>query len=147
MTDDPAEFQLFTEIAIVDQLAGTAFERALPAGMTRAQFTVLNHLSRAGQQGQAPARMADAIQVSRATMTSTVSRLIKRQLVTTLPDPADGRGKLVQLTPAGQAMRDACIAAVAPLLPMVNTVYDPEELQSLLAQLQRLRERLDQARN
>lgn len=146
MTEDPLAFQLFTEIGIIDQLAGTAFERALPAGMTRAQFTVLHHLSRIEGAPQSPARLADAIQVSRATMTSTVGRLIQRQLVEVLPDPADGRGKLVQLTADGRAMRESCIAAVAPLLPLVDGVYAREELLSLLAQLKRLRERLDQDR-
>ncbi|MEQ1639488.1 MAG: MarR family transcriptional regulator [Novosphingobium sp.] len=146
MTEDPLAFQLFTEIGIIDQLAGTAFERALPAGMTRAQFTVLHHLSRIAGAPQSPARLADAIQVSRATMTSTVGRLIQRQLVEVLPDPADGRGKLVQLTADGRAMRESCIAAVAPLLPLVDGVYAREELLSLLAQLKRLRERLDQDR-
>ena len=38
------------------------------------------------------------------------------------------------------------IAAVAPLLPLVDGVYAREELLSLLAQLKRLRERLDQDR-
>lgn len=147
MTEDPLAFQLFTEIGIIDQLAGTAFERALPAGMTRAQFTVLHHLSRITETAQSPARMADAIQVSRATMTSTVGRLAQRQLVEVLPDPTDGRGKLVQLTPAGRAMRDSCIAAVAPLLPLIDTVYTQTELTLLLAELRRLREKLDQDRD
>lgn len=147
MTDDPIAFQLFTEIGIIDQLAGTIFERALPHGMTRAQFTVLHHLSRVEPQAQSPARMADAIQVSRATMTSTVGRLVQRQLVQVLPDPSDGRGKLVQLTPAGQAMRNACIEAVAPLLPLVDAVFAQEETLGLLAQLRRLRDRLDSERN
>ncbi len=147
MTEDPLAFQLFTEIGIIDQLAGTAFERALPAGMTRAQFTVLHHLSRIAAGAQSPARLADAIQVSRATMTSTVGRLAQRQLVEVLPDPADGRGKLVQLTPAGRAMRDSCIAAVAPLLPLIDTVYTQTELTVLLAELRRLREKLDQDRD
>lgn len=147
MTEDPLAFQLFTEIGIIDQLAGTAFERALPAGMTRAQFTVLHHLCRITEAAQSPARMADAIQVSRATMTSTVGRLAQRQLVVVLPDPADGRGKLVQLTSAGQAMRDSCIKAVAPLLPMVESVYAPREMIELIATLRKLRERLDRDRD
>jgi DNA-binding MarR family transcriptional regulator len=147
MTEDPLAFQLFTEIGIIDQLAGTAFERALPSGMTRAQFAVLHHLSRIAADAQSPAKMADAIQVSRATMTSTVGRLAQRQLVAVLPDPADGRGKLVQLTPEGRAMRDTCIDAVAPLLPLVERVFPMDEMLGLLAQLRRLRERLDQDRN
>ncbi len=147
MTQDPLAFQLFTEIGIIDQLAGTAFERALPPGMTRAQFTVLHHLSRMADQPQSPARLADAIQVSRATMTSTVGRLAQRELVEVVPDPADGRGKLVQLTLAGRTMRDTCIAAVAPLLPLVETVYTHPEMAGLLAQLRCLREKLDEDRN
>lgn len=147
MTEDPLAFQLFTEIGIIDQLAGTAFERALPAGMTRAQFTVLHHLSRIAEPAQSPARLADAIQVSRATMTSTVGRLAQRGLVKVLPDPADGRGKLVQLTAEGRAMRDTCIAAVAPLLPVVEGVYPPAEMADLIAALRKLRERLDEDRD
>lgn len=147
MSEDPPAFQLFAEIGIIDQLAGNMFERALPSGITRAQFTVLHHLSRRGLAGQTPARMAAAVQVSRATMTSTVGRLLQRQLVQALPDPSDGRGKIVRLTPAGQAMRDACIAAAAPLLPQVGTVFGSKELAGLLAQLKRLREKLDDDRS
>ena len=53
--------------------------------------------------------MADAIQVSRATMTSTVGRLAQRQLVEVLPDPADGRGSLVTLTKTGMSAVDAAL--------------------------------------
>lgn len=147
MTDDPPAFQLFTEIGIIDQLAGTAFDRALPRGMTRAQFTVLHHLSRQQDQSQAPARMAAAIQVSRATMTSTVNRLARRRLVHVIPDPADGRGKLVQLTAEGAAMREDCIAAVAPLLARVEEAIPAAERGELLNALRKLRIWLDRARD
>lgn len=147
MTNDPHAFQLFTEIGIIDQLAGTAFDRALPRGMTRAQFTVLHHLSRQRGQSQAPARMAAAIQVSRATMTSTVNRLARRGLVHVIPDPADGRGKLVHLTAAGAAMREACIAAVAPLLARVEEAIPVAQCNELLAALRELRIWLDRERD
>ncbi|MCZ8321971.1 MAG: MarR family winged helix-turn-helix transcriptional regulator [Novosphingobium sp.] len=147
MSDDPKVFQLFTEIGIIDQLAGNAFERAMPDGMTRAQFTVLHHLYRRGMPSQSPAVLAAAIQVSRATMTSTLGRLAARGLVAIEPDPADGRGKQVRLTSAGEAMRRDCIAAVAPLLPLAEAALAPAELDRVLALLRKLRMRLDAARD
>jgi DNA-binding MarR family transcriptional regulator len=147
MTDDPLAFQLFTEIGIIDQLGSAAFERALPAGLTRAQFGVLHHLSRRARPSQSPGTIAAAMQVSRATMTSTLSRLARRELVAIEDDPADGRGKQVRLTAAGEEMRQASIAAVTPLLPLVGAALDAAEQERLLALLRQLREVLDKARD
>lgn len=147
MTDDPLAFQLFTEIGIIDQLGGAAFERALPAGLTRAQFGVLQHLSRRARPSQSPGTIAAAMQVSRATMTSTLGRLAKRGLVAIEDDPADGRGKQVRLTDAGETVRQACIAAVLPLLPLVGQALTAAEQDQLLGLLRKLREVLDAARD
>lgn len=147
MTEDPLAFQLFTEIGIIDQLGGAAFERALPAGLTRAQFGVLQHLSRRARPGQSPGTIAAAMQVSRATMTSTLGRLAKRGLVAIEDDPADGRGKQVRLTQAGETVRQACIAAVMPLLPLVSQALTAAEQDQMLGLLRRLREVLDGARD
>lgn len=147
MTDDPLAFQLFTEIGIIDQLGGAAFERALPAGLTRAQFGVLQHLSRRTRPSQSPGTIAAAMQVSRATMTSTLGRLAKRGLVAIEDDPADGRGKQVRLTDAGETLRQACIAAVLPLLPLVGQALTAAEQDQMLGLLRKLREVLDTARD
>ena len=145
---EPLAFQLFTEIGIIDQLAGHAFEQALPGAITRAQFTVLHHLvRRGGEAGQSPAQLADAIQVRRSTMTSTLGRLVRAGLVEIRPDPRDGRGKLVVLTPAGRTTRDACIASVSPLLPLAGRALDPAEMETVLGLLRRLRSILDAARD
>ncbi|MFN9378273.1 MAG: MarR family winged helix-turn-helix transcriptional regulator [Novosphingobium sp.] len=147
MTDDPLAFQLFTELGIIDQLGGAAFERALPAGLTRAQFGVLQHLSRRARPSQSPGTIAAAMQVSRATMTSTLGRLAKRGLVAIEDDPADGRGKQVRLTDAGETLRQACIAAVLPLLPLVGQALTAAEQDQMLGLLRKLREVLDTARD
>ena len=147
-TAEPMAFQLFTEIGIIDQLAGHAFELALPGAITRAQFTVLHHLvRRGGEAGQSPAQLADAIQVRRSTMTSTLGRLTRAGLVEIRPDPHDGRGKLVVPTAAGRATRDACIASVSPLLPLAGRALDPGEMETVLGLLRRLRCVLDAARD
>lgn len=147
MNPEPKSFQLFTEIGIIDQLAGKAFDRALPAGLTRAQFTVLHHFVRRELSEQSPAQLADAIQVTRSTMTSTLARMERSGLVTSRPDPTDGRGKLVALTEAGRTMRDACILAVNPLLPMVDQAMNGAEWDIVLPLLRRLRLVLDSARD
>lgn len=147
MNEDPPGFRIFNEIGIIDQLAGTMFERSLPRGMTRAQFGVLNHFVRLGHEGRSPAQLASALQVTRATMTSTLARLAKAGLVTIDPDPADGRGKLVSLTAAGREMRAAGLAAVAPLLPMVDTILTTDEQAALLPLLVKTRQALDKLRD
>jgi DNA-binding MarR family transcriptional regulator len=147
MTDDPLAFQLFNEIAIIEHLSRNAFAAVLPPGMTPAQFTVLNHFVRLGHASRAPAQLARAMQVTRATMTSTLARMVKAGLVTMDDDPADGRGKLVALTAEGRAMRERCLAATAALLPLVGDALTEAEQQTVLPLLAKLRERLDTLRD
>jgi len=146
-SQDPLAFELLNEIGIIDQLAVSMFERAMPRGMTLAQFTVLNHFVRLEIAEASPAALASAFQVTRPTMTSTLGRMQRAGLVSVSPDPADGRAKRVRMTEAGKAMREACIAAVMPLLPLVDTALDNAELEQALALLRRLRARLDAARD
>ncbi len=144
---DPAAFEFFNEIGIIDQLAGTMFERALPRGMTRAQFVVLNHFVRLGHHERSPAQLASAFQVTRPTMTSTLTRMARAGLIVIRADPLDGRGKLVALTQSGHKAREAALEAMVPLLPMLDAVIDPAELAQLLPVLRRLRIALDAARD
>lgn len=147
MTRDPTAFELFNEIGIIDQLAGTMFERAMPKGMTQAQFTVLNHFVRLGHDERSPAQLASAFQVTRPTITSTLGRMERAGLVSIRPDPADGRAKLVSLTGKGRDMRERCIAAIRPLLPLLDGVINAEEIELLLPPLRKLRIALDRARD
>lgn len=147
MSDDPIEFELFNEIGIIDQLGSTMFERAMPKGMTQAQFTVLNHFVRLGHHERSPAQLASAFQLTRPTMTSTLGRMEKAGLVTMRPDPEDGRGKLVSLTPKGREMRERCIAALVPMRPVVNGVLDDDEIRTVVPILRKLRVALDKARD
>jgi DNA-binding MarR family transcriptional regulator len=150
MNDDSRDadiaFELFNEIGIIDQLAGTMLERVLPAGLTRAQFTVLNHFVRLRLDAQSPAQLAQAFQVRRPTMTSTLARMERAQLVVIRPDPADGRGKLVSLTDKGQAVRAMALAAIRALSPSVTTLIDAQTIGQLLPPLRTLRIGLDAAR-
>jgi len=53
-----------------------------------------------------PSELAEAERVSGPSMTKTVGFLIERGLVASADNPADGRSKLLSLTPAGWAALD-----------------------------------------
>ena len=147
MTSTPLTFEFFNEIGIIDQLASTMFVNALPAGMTKAQFTVLNHFVRLNLNEKSPADLANAFQVRRPTMTSTLARMEQAGLVHIRDNPDDGRAKLVAITAAGHHMRERCILALADLIPAMASIISDEEMQSLLHTLKKLRAALDSARD
>ena len=113
--------------------------------MTMAQFIVLNHFARLGGE-RSPAELADAIQVTRATMTSTLQKLASKGFVHISPNAEDGRAKRVVLTEAGRAMRMACVDAVSPRIQALGQVISPAQIMELLPQLASVRRRLDAER-
>jgi len=137
---------LFNEIGIIEQLARNRFERVMPDGMTLSQFSVLNHFVRLGGE-KSPNRLARAFQVTKGTMTSTLQRLEARGCVAIRPDPSDGRGKLVTITPDGRAMRDACITALGPQIAEVERALGVDGFAAALPWLRDLRRYLGAARD
>ncbi len=146
--NEPADpvFRVLNEIGIIAQLSTTLFERTMPSGMTLAQFTVLNHFVRLGGPRR-PSDLARAFQVSKGTMTSTLGKLHAKGLVAIVGDEADGRGRIVSITPAGIAMREACIKGVAPALATLRDALGESAFSELLPQLTTLRMELDRRRS
>ena len=143
--EDPVHFRLFNEIGIINQLAQTIFEGVMPDGMTLAQFTVLNRFVKLGGSNS-PAELADAFQVTRGTMTSTLQKLEAKGLVAIKADPADGRAKLVSLTAAGRSMRNTCLRRLEPELAKIAGLWPTEQVTALLEPLTALRQQLDRMR-
>lgn len=141
----PLLFQFFTEIGIIEQLSRAKLESVLPDGLKISQFTVLNHLVRL-EGNWNPARLASALQVTKAAMTNTLQRLESRGLVLIKPDPQDGRGKLVSLTSAGKDTREECIHRIEPLLIQMEKVFSHEKFLGALPFLQAVRSFLDDRR-
>lgn len=145
-SDEARLFTLFNEIGIIHQLSSTAFERVLPYGLTQAQFTVLNHCVRLGDN-KTPAQLASAFQVTRGTFTSTLQRLQAKGFVDVVPDATDGRSKRVLLTPSGRAAAAECIAAAAPILTRAQAALPRDEVDGVLPALVKLRTWLDENRS
>ena len=73
-------------------------------GITRGIFDVLTTLRRAGTPHTlAPRQIARSLLLSGAGLTSRLDRLEADKLIVRLPDPHDGRGLKVRLTPKGTA--------------------------------------------
>ena len=147
MMSEPIAFDVFNEIGIIDQLASAMFSQALPKGMTIAQFTVLNHFVRLGIAEKSPAALASAFQLTRATMTSTLTRMERAGLIVIRLNPEDGRAKLVSLTETGRMMRAKCIAAITPLAPGVAAAVPESEMTAILPLLRAMRIALDAMRD
>ena len=146
MTADPLVFSFFNEIGIIDQLIGTMLTNALPCGMTKAQFTVLNHFVRLDLLDKSPAALAEAFQVRRPTITSTLARMEAAGLIAIRLDPKDGRAKLVSITAAGREMRERCVDALQIMIPMMDSVVTDPEIRELLPVLHKIRAGLDNLR-
>lgn len=117
-------FGYFNELGIITQLVTAMFAKNLPDGVHPSHFSILNHLARLGDD-QPPARIASAMQVTKNTMTHSLKVLQARGYIEVRPDPEDGRGKRVFLTPDGRAFRDTAIEQVSELF---GDVIGPEQI-------------------
>ncbi|MEO0637622.1 MAG: MarR family winged helix-turn-helix transcriptional regulator [Pseudomonadota bacterium] len=144
--DDAAMvFQLFNEVGIISQLSSAMFNKRLPQGLHVSHFSVLNHMVRLGD-GQTPVQLAGAFQVTKATMTHTLTVLSKGGFVRLEPNPADARSKLVFITDAGTELRNQSIAALAEPTRELIKLLNVEELREAVPVLERLRRTLDENR-
>jgi DNA-binding MarR family transcriptional regulator len=108
-------------------------------GLELWEFDVLAALRRSGPPYQlSPTQLTGQTLVTSGTMTNRVDRLVERDLVKRLPDPADGRGVIVRLTNAGRTLVDL---ALSDLLERERTLLAglpmtrQRELAHLLRQL------------
>jgi DNA-binding MarR family transcriptional regulator len=141
----PALFEFFNEIGIISQLSAALFAKSLPDGIHVSHFSILNHLARLGD-GRTPVQIASAFQVTKATMTHSLSVLEGRGFIRMEPNPADGRSKLVWLTQAGSAFRDTAIESLRPAFAPLSRQLEAERLLAIIPDLRRVREILDRMR-
>ena len=133
---------LFAEVLIADQLSRNLISKALPRGMQISHFSVLNLLAHINEE-RTPAELAAAFHLTRGAMTNTLSRLEWAGHIHIRPDWDDARRKLVAISPAGRAARDAAIAAFMPLIADVVRGIGPDRVRATLPVLRELRLRLE----
>jgi len=144
--DDSTLFAFFNEIGIIEQLARTQFERALPGDLRMSHFQVLNHFVRLGGE-QSPVDLARAFQVTKGAMTNTLHRLEDRGLIDIRPDPKDGRSKIVTINEKGRKVREEAVQAALPLFMEIEKKFSKNQFKEALPFLRDVRSFLDQNRN
>ena len=140
-------FHVMSEIAIIGHLADTALAKLLPSELSVAGFGVLNHFVRLNVEGESPARLARAFQVTKGAMTYTLQQLEELRYVTLEPDPADARAKIVRMTKRGRKARDAGVALVDPGMKAMIEAIGADEFAKALPFLIKVRQVLDAARD
>lgn len=138
-------FRYFSEVMILAHLATTALEAAMTNGMTMAEFGVINHLFRVGN-GQAQVEVAQAMQVRKSTMTSTLRGLVEASFVIVTPDIVDRRTKRVHITPKGCEARLDAIKAVTLEMDAIGRLVQPQDVTFGLFALERVRKIMDARR-
>lgn len=146
---DPARvtMQTLTQIGIIAQLTDTMLNAKLEDGLSLAGFRVLHHFVIRDVDGQGPASLANAFQVTKGAMTNTIGRLEAAGYVKVSPDPKDGRGKIVRITAAGRKARDRALMAMAPEIFWLLGEVRAEEFEAALPFLTKLKNALDARRD
>ncbi len=107
-------------------------------GLSAANFDILATLRRAGEPfALSPGDLLATAMITSGTMTARIDQLEKMQLVLRVPNPQDGRGVIVQLTPAGRALVDAAVTthvATQARLVAALTADERAALDGLLRQ-------------
>lgn len=125
-----------------------AFERYSAAhvrsmGLTPAQFDVLATLGKT--EGMSPGQLVRKTLITKGTLTGVVDRLQDKGLVQRLPDPNDGRGQIVRLTPQGQSLFEQVFPAHGTHLVRAFGRLNAAQRSAAEQALRSLRQALEQA--
>jgi DNA-binding MarR family transcriptional regulator len=109
---DTRPFAIVGRIGRAAHLLDTAVEEALAAhGLSRWSWDVLTALRRSGPPYRlTPTSLYRSLMRSSGAISNRLNRLERQGLIRRVPDPADGRGVMVELTPAGRRLVDRVIA-------------------------------------
>jgi DNA-binding MarR family transcriptional regulator len=102
-----------------------------PFGINRAGVDILVQLRQSSPNYRvSPTQLCIALQSKSATMTSRLDKLEQAGLVRRLPDPADRRALLVELTPDGKALVERVMASLVQLrADQVHSLAAPDQRQ------------------
>ena len=108
-------------------------------GLNRGEVGVLSALRVSGPPHRlSPTLLGRGLMLSSAGVTSRLDRLERRGLLVRLPDPADRRGVIVELTDQGLEIVDQAIAANLASDRQLLAALDPEEVGALEGLLRKL---------
>jgi DNA-binding MarR family transcriptional regulator len=111
-----------------------------PAAITDQQFNVLRILRGGPKEGYLIREIRRRMISRNADVPRLVDRMVRADLVSRCEDPADRRGCLVRLTPAGEALEVKLAPMHTALCKEVGGILEDWETKALLGLLQQLRD-------
>lgn len=148
MTEPSLAFRIVNWIGIISQLTTTEGNRLLkPVGLQLSQFVLLNHFSHRPDEARTVTAIARALQQPQPGVTKTVQKLVAKGWLRERTNGADGRSKLLVLTPAGLAKHRAAVVALTPWSERAFAGWPEKDRQALFAMLDRLKVWFDQDRD
>lgn len=141
--NEPLAIALFSEILMTEQLTRNRISKVLPKGMELSHFSLLNHLAHVGDE-RSPAQLAKSFHLTRGAMTNTLNKLEWAGFVHIRPDWDDARRKMVAISPAGRAARDAALDMISPLISEAVRDIGSEKVRAAVPVLRALRNNLSE---
>ena len=137
---DPSPMEVLSRVSRLSKHLDRARQRVLETqGLDLWEFDVLVALRRAPSPHElSPGALLHATLVTSGTMTNRIDRLTDRGLVARHPDPQDGRGVLVRLTPQGATRADAAMAELLRRERELLSELDERQRTTLAGLLRRL---------
>lgn len=121
-------------------------ETLAPLGVRDGDYGLLSALRRAGDPFElSPTELRRHLMITSGGLTLQMERLERADLVARRPNPDDGRGTLVRLTPHGREVVDEAMALHADLEHELVGGLSAEEAELLAALLHKLLRSLDHA--
>lgn len=135
------------DVATLMLIAYRAMDERVVSAMREAGFDITVAQARLAQRiaegGSRLVDLAEQAQVTKQTASMLVAALERQGLVERVPDPTDGRARLIRFTTAGQAAADRAREVVMGVEQEWNDHLGPELASALREALTSLRELVD----
>jgi DNA-binding MarR family transcriptional regulator len=117
------------------------------AGVVAAGFDDLNpaHVGLwryPGLDGLRPTQLADRAEITKQSVNDLLGHLERRGYLQRVPDPVDGRGRVIRLTPKGRRLQETIYAQAGAAQQQIAEILGPPRFAQLLSSLELLTEKL-----
>jgi DNA-binding MarR family transcriptional regulator len=116
-----------------------AFDAVAAAGITDVTLAQARIAARIARDGSRVSDLAEQARVTKQSAAALVEQLEKAGYVERVPDPTDGRARLVRLTPRSQRIAEVADAEVERVLAEWADLVGEDRLQQLYETLRDLR--------
>ncbi len=136
---DPTCTEAYASLCRTGEALLGEFDRRIAAtfGMPQAAATALAVIDGAGEP-LTPSQVSDRVLVASATMTATLDLLEYRGWIRRIPNPADRRSVLIEITPDGRAAADQLLPGIRTVERNTLSALTPEERAHLLEMLAKI---------